>query len=293
MPRINLNDNSFGALMMTGASLSFVVNDFLMKSVFDDLSIFQAILLRGLFVCPILLFFCLKRNQLVVPLNAKDWKIISFRTLLEILITFSFIYALANLTLAHVTAILQSVPLILTFIGAVVLSEPVGWRRWLAVCFGFVGVLLIIKPGLDGFSIFSLSALGSAILISIRDVITRGLSANAPSLFVAFITAVAITLAGGLFTLTIPWQTPSASNISFILAAAFALPVAYFLSIAAVRVGDVSFVTPFRYTAVLFATLLTALFEQKLPDYLTVVGAIIVVSAGIYCIKREALLEAK
>ena len=293
MARINLNDNSFGALMMTGASLSFVVNDFLMKSVFDELSIFQAILLRGLFVCPILLFFCFKRGQLRVLLNRKDWKIISFRTLLEILITFSFIYALANLTLAHVTAILQSVPLILTFIGAVVLSEPVGWRRWLAVCFGFVGVLLIIKPGLDGFSIFSLSALGSTILISIRDVITRGLSANAPSLFVAFITAVAITLAGGLFTLTIPWQTPSASNISFIFAAAFALPVAYFLSIAAVRVGDVSFVTPFRYTAVVFATLLTTLFEQKLPDGLTIVGAIIVVSAGIYCIKREALFEAK
>ena len=64
MARINLNDNSFGALMMTGASLSFVVNDFLMKSVFDELSIFQAILLRGLFVCPILLFFCFKRGQL-------------------------------------------------------------------------------------------------------------------------------------------------------------------------------------------------------------------------------------
>ena len=177
MARINLNDNSFGALMMTGASLSFVVNDFLMKSVFDELSIFQAILLRGLFVCPILLFFCFKRGQLLVLLNRKDWKIISFRTLLEILITFSFIYALANLTLAHVTAILQSVPLILTFIGAVILSEPVGRRRWLAVCLGFIGVLLIIKPGFDEFSIFSLSALGSAILISIRDVITRGLSA--------------------------------------------------------------------------------------------------------------------
>ena len=90
MARINLNNNSFGALMMTGASLSFVVNDFLMKSVFDELSIFQAILLRGLFICPILLFFCVKRGQLLILLNRKDWKIISFRTLLEILITFSF-----------------------------------------------------------------------------------------------------------------------------------------------------------------------------------------------------------
>ena len=293
MVRINLNDNSFGAMMMTGASLSFVVNDFLMKSVFDDLSIFQAILLRGLFVCPFLLFVCIKKGQLLVALNEKDWKIISFRTVLEILITFSFIYALANLTLAHVTAILQSVPLILTFIAAVVLSEPVGWRRWLAVCFGFIGVLLIIKPGLDGFSIFSLSALCSAILISIRDVITRGLSITTPSLFVASITAIAITLAGGLFTLTTSWQTPSTLNIGLIIAAAFALPFAYFLSIAAVRVGEVSFVTPFRYTAVIFATLLTALFDQQIPDKLSVIGTIIVVSAGIYCIKREALVQTK
>ncbi len=293
MPRISLSNNSFGAIMITGASFSFVVNDFLMKSVFDDLSIFQAILLRGLFVCPVLLFFCIKKGQLLVALSAKDWRIISLRTLLEILITFSFIYALANLTLAHVTAILQSIPLILTFIAAVILSEPVGWRRWLAVCVGFVGVLLIIKPGLDGFSLFSLSALCSAILISIRDVITRGLSADVPSLFVAIITAVAITLTGGILMLFSPWQSPSALNIGFIIAAAFALPVAYFLSIAAVRVGDVSFVTPFRYTAVIFATLLTALFFQQFPDILSILGTIIVISAGIYCIKREAMVRSE
>ena len=293
MARLNLNDNYFGALMMTGASLSFVVNDFLMKSVFEDISIFQAILLRGLLVCPILLFFCIKKGQLLVGLNRKDRKIVALRTLLEILITFSFMYALANLTLAHVTAILQSVPLILTFIAAVFLSEPVGWRRWLAVSFGFIGVLLIIKPGLGGFSIFSLSALCSAVLISIRDVVTRGLSMTTPSLFVAFITAVSITLAGGLFALTTSWQTPSTLNIGLIIAASFALPFAYFLSIAAVRMGEVSFTTPFRYTAVIFATLLTALFEQQFPDKLSILGTTIVASAGIYCIKREALVQAK
>ena len=155
---VKLSDNSKGAALMTGASLAFVLNDFMMKLVFTELSVVQSVFLRGLFVCPMLILICLqRRHQLLGAVPRSDRRIIACRTALEITITFLFLLALSQLSLAHVTAVLQAVPLILTAFAAIILREKVGWRRWMAVVTGFIGVMLIIKPGLDGFSVFSLS----------------------------------------------------------------------------------------------------------------------------------------
>ena len=202
----------------------------------------------------------------VVPRS--DRGIIACRTALEIAITL-FLLALSQLSLAHVTAVLQAVPLILTAFGAIILREKVGWRRWMAVITGFIGVMFIIKPGLDSFSVFSLSVLMAAILIAARDVLTRQLSVQTPSLLVALVTALAVTFAGGMATVASGWQAPSPSSWLLMGGAAVAIPAAYVLSIATMRVGDVSFVTPFRYTAVVFATILSCLLTGHLPDGLS------------------------
>lgn len=254
-----LSDNNKGAALMTGASLAFVLNDFMMKLVFTELSVVQGVFLRGLLVCPMLMLICLQRDQTLAAVPRSDRGIIICRTALEIKITFLFLLALSQLSLAHVTAVLQAVPLILTAFGAIILREKVGWRRWMAVVTGFIGVMLIIKPGLDGFSVFSLSVLMAAILIAARDVLTRQLSVQTPSFLVALVTALAVTVAGGMATVATGWHTPSPSSWFLMGGAALAIPAAYVLSIATMRVGDVSFVTPFRYTAVVFATILSCL----------------------------------
>ncbi len=286
------SENNKGAALMTGASLAFVLNDFMMKLVFAELSVVQGVFLRGLFVCPLLVLVCLKRHQLFVTLPRSDRGIIACRTALEIGITFLFLLALSRLSLAHVIAVLQSVPLILTAFAAIILQEQVGWRRWAAVSTGFIGVMLIVKPGLDGFSVFSLSALMAAILIAARDILTRRLSVQTPSFFVALVTALAVTVAGGMVTLASGWQTPSLFSWLLMSGAALAIPAAYVLSIATMRVGDVSFVTPFRYTAVMFATILSGLMTGHLPDGLSLLGTSLVIAAGIYCLHREQLLAA-
>jgi len=278
---------------MTGASLAFVLNDFLMKLVFGELSVAQGVFLRGLFVCPLLFLICLQRHQLFVTVPRHDRGIIACRTALEIAITFLFLLALANLSLAHVTAVLQAVPLILTALAAIMLQEQVGCRRWAAVGTGFIGVMLVIKPGLNGFSLFSLSALTAAILIAVRDLLTRRLSVETPSFLVALVTALAITVTGGMATVASGWQAPSVSSWFLMGGSALAIPAAYVLSIAAMRVGDVSFVTPFRYTAVMFATGLSSVLTGYLPDGLSLLGTTLVIAAGLYCLHREYLLTAK
>ena len=122
------SENNKGAALMTGASLAFVLNDFLMKLVFTELFVVQGVFLRGLFVCPLLVLVCLKRHQLFVTLPRSDRGIIACRTALEIGVTFLFLLALSRLSLAHVIAVLQSVPLILTAFAAIILQERVGWR---------------------------------------------------------------------------------------------------------------------------------------------------------------------
>lgn len=288
--RLSFSDNTTGAALMSGAALAFVLNDFLMKLVFAELSVVQGVFVRGMMVSPLLLVVCFSNQQLFVRLPRRDRGLVFWRTVLEIAITFCFLLALSELSLAHVTAVLQAVPLILTAIAALVLNEQVGWRRWAAVCTGFVGVMLVIKPGLDGFSLFSLSVLAAAVLIAVRDILTRRLSTKTPSLFVGLVTAAAITVAGGLATLQTGWQAPSETSWLLIAGAALAIPAAYVLSIATMRVGDVSFVTPFRYTAIVFATGLSSVMTGHLPDNLSLAGTAMVIAAGLYCLHREHVL---
>lgn len=288
--RLSFSDNTTGAALMSGAALAFVLNDFLMKLVFAELSVVQGVFVRGMMVSPLLLVVCFSNRQLFVRLPRRDRGLVFWRTVLEIAITFCFLLALSELSLAHVTAVLQAVPLILTAIAALVLNEQVGWRRWAAVCTGFIGVMLVIKPGLDGFSLFSLSVLAAAVLIAVRDILTRRLSTKTPSLFVGLVTAAAITVAGGLATLQTGWQAPSETSWLLMAGAALAIPAAYVLSIATMRVGDVSFVTPFRYTAIVFATGLSSVMTGHLPDNLSLAGTAMVIAAGLYCLHREHVL---
>ena len=291
-PFMRLSDNTTGAALMSGAALAFVFNDFLMKLVFAELAVVQGVFVRGMMVCPLLLAVCLVNRQLFVRLPPGDRGLVFWRTVLEIAITFLFLLALSKLSLAHVTAVLQAVPLILTAIAALFLHEAVGWRRWAAVCTGFIGVMLVIKPGLDGFSMFSLSVLAAAVLIAVRDLLTRRLSEQTPSLFVGLVTAAAITVAGGLATAQTGWQSPSPASWLLMAGAALAIPAAYVLSIATMRVGDVSFVTPFRYTAIVFATILSSLMTGHLPDHLSLAGTALVIGAGLYCLHREQVHQA-
>ena len=123
---------------MSGSMLAFVLNDGLMKILFADWSIYQAIFLRGILTIPLMLFFAWKAKQLVVKLSSSDWKLIVIRTASEVGAAIFFLSALAHMPLANVTAILQVLPLAVTKGAAIFLRESVNWRRWLAIFVGFI-----------------------------------------------------------------------------------------------------------------------------------------------------------
>ena len=154
-----LSANHRGAMLMSFCMFAFVLNDGLMKWLFAEMSIWQAIFLRGLVTVPLMVAMAWRQGSLILRLASRDRQLVLIRVTAEVGATIGFLTALAHMPLANVTAILQALPLTVTMAAALFLGEAVGWRRWLAIGVGLAGVMIIIRPGMDGFSIWSLWAL--------------------------------------------------------------------------------------------------------------------------------------
>jgi len=161
-----------------------------------------------------------------------------------------------------------------------------------AILIGFIGVLIIIRPGPDGFDVWSLMGLGSVAFVVVRDLSTRGISRAVPSVMVAVWASATVTAVATLASLSAGWQTLSTGQGVLVGAAAVALLFGYMFSVMVMRVGDISVVAPFRYTALIWAIFLGWLAFGALPDPLTLLGAALVVGTGIFTLWRERKLKA-
>ncbi|MFL2774771.1 MAG: DMT family transporter [Paracoccaceae bacterium] len=288
---MRLNDNLLGAALMTCCVLAYVLNDAVMKLLFADIDFFQAIFLRGLVSLPPILIMALMTKMLLQKYSAKNQRLMIIRILAEIGTTVTFLTALKHMPLANVTAILQSLPLAITMAAAIFLGEPVGWRRWSAICVGFTGVLIIIRPGLAGFNSYSLLALAAVILLTVREISTRQLDNKVPTVTVALSTTLGITAFAALMLIGTEWAEINFVSWSLIIAAAAAVTVATLLSVVAMRTGDIGFVSPFRYTSLIGAIGLGILLFGEWPDGVTLLGAAIIAFAGIYSLYREQIFN--
>ena len=288
---MRLNENLLGAALITCCVLAYVLNDAVMKLLFADIDFFQAIFLRGLVSLPPLLILAFMTKTLLQKYSTKNQRFIIIRILAEIGTTVTFLTALKHMPLANVTAILQSLPLAITMAAAIFLGEPVGWRRWSAICVGFTGVLIIIRPGLAGFNSYSLLALAAVILLTVREISTRQLDNKIPTVTVALSTTLGITAFAALMLIGTEWADINFASWSLIIAAAAAVTVATLLSVVAMRTGDIGFVSPFRYTSLIGAIGLGILLFGEWPDGITLLGAAIIAFAGIYSLYREQIFN--
>ena len=286
-----LSPNLKGALLMMGSMAAFTFNDACIKLVAEDLPLFQIVFLRGILTTVFIgaLAYTLGLRSLAIPRG--DWGRVAGRTGAEITSMVAFLVALVNMPLANVTAILAALPLTITLAGALFLGEPVGWKRLAAIVVGFTGVLLIVKPGAEGFNVYSLVAVLAVLLVTARDLVTRRFSDRVPSLAVAVITAGSVGLFGGVLMLWQGWEPVTARQAGLVAGAAFFIIGGYLFSIMVMRVGEIGFVAPFRYTALVWALLLGWFVFGDWPRPLTLLGAAIVVATGIFTLYRERKLR--
>lgn len=280
-------ENLKGAGFMLLAMAAFTIGDSLMKQVSQMMPLYQAVALRGLMTLPLLLLVGKVSGGLHFDRLWRERRLIGLRTFAEVLSTVTFFLGLVALPLAIVTAILQATPLAVTAAAALFLGEKVGLPRLLAICAGFCGVLLIIRPGSDGFGLPTVFVLISVCFVVLRDLSTRRLPKDIPSASVAFLAASGVLLVSLAIASREPWDAVPAEAIPLLLGAGCALVTGYISVIRSMRTGDVSFVTPFRYSALLWALLLSWLISGYFPDGLTLFGAAVVVASGIFTLWRE------
>lgn len=288
---MRFNENILGAMIMSVCMMAYVVNDGMMKFLFVDIPLFQAIFLRGILTIAPLIMIMWYKGAIFTRLTGRDWRFVAMRVGAEVGATILFLTALKNMPLANVSAILQALPLAVTMAAALFLGAPVGWRRWSAILVGFSGVMIVIRPGLDGFSIYSLYALCAVGFITLRELTTHKLSREVPSITVALATSVAITIVGAVMMPRTPWVPLSGQSWLVLGIASCAIICGYLFSVMAMRTGEISFVAPFRYTAMVWAISLGIFLFGEWPDKLTMLGTAMIILTGIYSFHREQIRQ--
>lgn len=282
-----MSPNTTGALMMMASMAAFTFNDALIKMTDGAVPLMQMLFLRGLLATTVIYALACRLGALRLDVSRADWGVIGIRSMADAAAAFFFVTALLNLPLANVTAILQVLPLTVAIGAALVFREPLGWKRMSAILLGFMGMLLIVRPGPEGFNLWTGYALLAVICVTVRDLATRRLSAQVPSMMVTFVGAAVITLCAGLFSTTEEW-VPITPRLGLLIGgAALCIIGAYFFSVQVMRVGDISFVAPFRYTGLIWALLLGWLVFGDWPTGLTLIGACVVVGTGLFTLYRE------
>jgi drug/metabolite transporter (DMT)-like permease len=285
------NDNIKGALLMALAMASFNFNDAMIKLVTGDLTTGQIMFIRGVMTSMLIVVVAWRWGALrPARLLLDRW--ILLRTAGEIVAAITYVYALSMIPLPNAAAILQALPLAVTMGAALFLGETVGWRRWLAILIGFLGVMVIIRPGAEGFSSASLLVVGSVVGAATRDLATKKIDPAVPSLMISLIAAVAITITGAAWIgVTGTWRPVSTSNYLIMAFGSVMLFGGYQTIIMAMRTGEISFIAPFRYTSLLWAIVLGIVLIGEMPDIWMLTGSAIVVAAGLYAFYRETVTQ--
>ncbi len=243
--------------------------------------------IRGIFLSIMIALIALQQGvltrfaELFTPM-------VALRSVGEVGATLLFLTALTILPFSTISAILQSLPLAVALGGALILKEPIGWRRWIAILIGFVGVLIIIRPGIDGFHPASILMIFSVLFAAGRDLATRCLPKELPSLLVSLATALSICLVGAaLSTAQSNWQPVDSTQMGTLFIAACFLFFGYQFLVLAMRTGEIAYVVPYRYTSLLWAMAGGYFVFAEVPDLYTLIGSAIVVATGLFTLYRE------
>ncbi|MBI1621004.1 DMT family transporter [Aquamicrobium zhengzhouense] len=276
-----MSDNYRGALFMTLAMFCFALEDMALKAAVQEVPVGQAILIFG--IAGTLVFTLIARASSQPALHpAITSPVMLLRSLSEICGRLFYSVAIALTTLSSVSAILQATPLIVALGAVLFFNEKVGLSRWTAIAVGFVGVLFILRPGVDGFEPASIFAVLGTLGFAGRDLATR---ASPVSMTTAQLGVLGFSVLSVSGLILLAWSGeavwPTARAWALLALTTAVGCIAYGALTRAMRSGDISVVAAFRYSRLLFAFALGIFVFNERPDLLTYIGCVIVVGSGI------------
>jgi drug/metabolite transporter (DMT)-like permease len=274
--------------MLLVSQALFVSSDSFVKLLGEALPPGQIMALRGV------LAVSLAFSVLLATVEPARWRLaltpmVGLRAGLEATSAALFIMSLPHLALSDITVFMQFTPLSITLLAAIVLREHVGWRRWTAIGVGFLGVLLVAQPGGADFSPYAISAIMVALIISVRDLITRRLDPAIPTPAITLTTTLAVCLLGFASAPFETWVPLSWNMLGLLAGSAILVTTANAAIIRAFRGTDVTVVSPFRYFGVLWAVAIGFAVWGEIPDPLAICGTMLIVGSGLYTMHREQI----
>lgn len=279
-------DNLRGAIWMVGAMAFFAVEDMFIKAAARHMPLGQVILIFGLVGAATFALLAARKGERILHPAAFSRPLL-IRSSFEVAGRLFYSLAIALTPLSVASAILQATPLVVVAGAALLFGEKVGWRRWTAILVGFAGVLVILRPGVDGFTPLSLVTVLGLIGFAGRDLATRAAPKVLSNLQLGVYGMAMLALAGAiLLAVSGGASLPDPTGAALVAGTAAFGVSGYFALTVAMRTGDVSAVTPFRYTRLVFAMVLgIAVFGER-PDAATLAGSALIVGAGLYALLR-------
>ncbi|MFT6582128.1 MAG: DMT family transporter [Alphaproteobacteria bacterium] len=274
-----------GIVLMTLALFLLTVSDAMTKTLGAKFDVTQILCLRAVFMMvPIAIMTTRTGGPGSLRVNrARD---ILLRVALFILTTVLIAISMILLPLADAAATLFAGPLFITALAPWLLGETVGWRRWAAVVVGFVGVLIMLRPTPDTLQPLALIAVAAALSSAFRDVVTRKISATETTNAIMFWSTLALFIAGGARAVFV-WVQPALSDMVLFALSGFLIGGAHYMMIESYRAAEASLVSPFKYTAILWAVALGYFFWGDTPDAFILSGSVLVIGSGLYILLRE------
>jgi drug/metabolite transporter (DMT)-like permease len=282
-----MSDNLRGAALMTFSMFLYALENMIVKGVAASVPVWQILTMNG--VAGALIFAAIS-HRMRIPILSRGMFSgpVLIRSGAEIFAAVGFVTALSLVPLSTVSAILQALPLVMTVGAAVILHEPVGWRRWLAVLIGFGGVLMIIRPGSDVFDPAALFALMAVAGLGLRDVITRRIPPGISTIQLSTWAFLFLPAAGAILLPFGPAPAmPGLVQIVLLIVALLLGLLGYYTITLSTRLGETAVVAPLRYTRLIFALGLGALAFGERPDAMTLAGAAVIMATGLYTLGRE------
>jgi drug/metabolite transporter (DMT)-like permease len=273
------------------AMAGFALEDLFIKLLSSRVPVSQILIILGFSGTAVLLIIAFLTHAPILHRDLLNRPII-VRTFCELFAALFFTSAIALTPLSSVASILMTTPLMVTMGASIFFGEKIGWRRWTAIIIGFFGVLLILRPGFESFMPASLLAVIATIFLAVRDLATRTMKFEISTTTVSIYAFLAMGISGFI---AMPFFSamviPSSIEIVYLISATFVGVIGYYAIVLATRNGDVSVISPFRYSRLVFAMLLSIIILSERPDLLTLSGASIIVISGIYTFIREGRLK--
>ena len=282
-----MTPNLRGSLYMTAAMAGFALEDAFLKAASRQIPVGEAILIIGLVGIVVFAGLALHAGQQPVP-AAMFSRTMALRSGFEITGRLFYALAIALTPISVASAILQATPLVVVLGAALIFGETVGLKRWLLILLGFVGVLIILRPGVDGFSALSLLALIAMAGFAGRDLATRAAPPALSNAQLGVTGFIMLTLSG-VIILAVGGgaRLPTPQTLLLLAGAATFGISAYAALTTAMRAGEVAVVTPFRYTRLLFAMVLGITVFGERPDAATLFGSAIIVACGVLILTQN------